>query len=206
MAAIHHPPPSSHPVVNGERRLPRLRRHHRCVGVRIGPIVLLTKTTVLLRYAGQMQSPTTISQPNLAAAVVAVVDLPLPPPSTLPDTPHDIDSPARCSSRPPLSTTILFDCYIVVLSLFRFGQTTPTDKSSPISSASISPSTPSSKTSTSHATQSSSALLWRSRGRGWGRGLAYAIKIKVKKKTIINIKTFVVHPQNPPPQRCARWG
>ena len=119
MAAIHHPPPSSHPVVNGERRLPRLRRHHRCVGVRIGPVVLLTKTTVLLRYAGQIQSPTTISQPNLAAAVVAVVDLPLPPPSTLPDTPHDIDSPARCSSRPPLSTTILFDCYIVVLSLFR---------------------------------------------------------------------------------------
>ena len=108
MAAIHHPPPSSHPVVNGERRLPRLKRHHRCVGVRI-----LTKTTVLLRYAGQIQLPTTISQPNLAAAVVAVVDLPLP------DTPHDIDSPARCSSRPPLSTTILFDCYIVVLSLFR---------------------------------------------------------------------------------------
>ena len=98
--------------------MPRLRRHHRCVGVRIGPVVLLTKTTVLLRYAGQIQSPTTILQPNLAAAVVAVVNLPLPPPSTLPDTPHDIDSPARCSSRPPLSTTILFDCYIVVLSLF----------------------------------------------------------------------------------------
>ena len=75
--------------------------------------------TLLLRYAGHIHSPTTISQPNLAAAVVAVVDLPLPPPSTLPDTPHDIDSPARCSSRPPLSTTILFDCYIVVLSLFR---------------------------------------------------------------------------------------
>ena len=83
MAAIHHPPPSSHPVVDGERCLPRLRRHHRCVGARIGPVVLLTKTTVLLRYAGQIQSPTTISQPNLAAAVVAVVDLPPPPPSPI---------------------------------------------------------------------------------------------------------------------------
>ena len=49
-------------------------------------------------------------QPNLATAVVAVVDLPLPPPSTLPDTPHDIDSPARCSSRPPL--------YLIVILLF----------------------------------------------------------------------------------------